>query len=313
MAPLPELRTEVSVAPLGDRVYLLGGLTAPGARGMAPGARTLWVYHPGEDRWRAAGETPFDVHHTTLVGVNGRLYVLGGYDGASSQPTDRVHVYDPATTRWTAGPPMPTPRGALASALLQGRIHTIGGTVARAAALDRGVHNVDVRGGSVGTHEVFDPVRGTWERLPPMPTPRNHHVAGALDGVIVVSAGRGGQSRKITTTEIWDPREQAWRRAPPLPTGRSGATAAVLNGWLYVFGGEGAPQGRTFDSAERFSPSKNRWERLVPMPTPRHGLGAACVASAVYVISGGVEAGFSYGAANERFVLSAVEPSPVCE
>ncbi len=301
------------MASLGDRVYLLGGLTAPKAKETVPAGRTLWVYHRGEDRWRAASETPFEVHHTTLVGVNGRLYVLGGYDGASSQPTDRVHVYEPATKRWTAGPPMPTPRGGLASALLQGRIHTIGGTVARAAALDHGVHNVDARDGSVGTHEVFDPVWETWERLPPMPTPRNHHVAGALDRVIVVSGGRGGRNRNMTATEIWDPREHAWRRGARLPTGRSGAAAAVLDGWLYVFGGEGALRGRTFGSAERFSPSKNRWERLVPMPTPRHGLGAACVGGAVYVISGGIEAGFSYGAANERFVPSAAEPSPVCE
>lgn len=198
---------------------------------------------------------------------------------------------------------MPTPRGALAYAVLEGRIHTIGGTVADPSGLDAAEHSPSDADASVGTHEAYDPRTDTWERLAPMPTPRNHHVAGATNGRIYVTAGREGGEARMTVTEVYDAATDSWSEAAPLPTGRSGVAGAVLDGRLYVFGGEAFGGGsRTFDDAERYDPRADRWERLPPMPTARHGLGAASLGGAIYVVSGGPQAGFSFGSANERLV-----------
>ena len=52
---------------------------------------------------------PRAVHHAAAVGLNGKIYLIGGYvDGW--MPTDEVHEYDPAADSWRARARMPTPR-----------------------------------------------------------------------------------------------------------------------------------------------------------------------------------------------------------
>lgn len=309
LAPAPDARTEVSVETDGERVYLLGGFLAPppdhpeGER--PPPAMALLAYDPAADAWAERGEIPVGTNHAGLVRVGDRLYLVGGYRDNTFQPrSGEVWIYDPAAGQWSRGSPMPTPRGALAYAVLDGRIHTIGGTVADPGSLDPALHSPSDEDASVGTHEVYDPATDTWERLAPMPTPRNHHVAGAVDGRIYVTAGREGGETRMTVTEVYDPATDAWSRAAPLPTGRSGVAGAVLEGRLYVFGGEtfGSGGARTFDEAERYDPRADAWERLPPMPTARHGVGAAVLGGAIYVVSGGPRPGFAFGSANERVV-----------
>jgi N-acetylneuraminic acid mutarotase len=305
LAPVPEARTEVSVARIDERVYMLGGFGEPGDDERPPAPTTMWVYHTGDDRWESAGEIPGGgTHHAALVEVGGRLYLLGGYIDNSFRPRGDVHIYDPAMDAWMGGAPMPTPRGALAYAVVNGRIHTVGGTVADKDALDPELHNTDSPDASVGTHEVYDPVADSWERLAPMPTARNHHVAEGVGGRLVVTAGRAGDDFTMTATEIYDPETDGWSEGAPLRTGRSGVAAAVLDEWMYVFGGETFDPGaeRTFDEAERYSLEQDRWEAMDPMPTARHGLGAATVGGAIYVVSGGPGPGFTFGTANERLV-----------
>lgn len=308
LAPVPEARTEVAVTTDGERVYVLGGFLPPpedlpeGER--PPVSRTLLAYDPTEDRWSEEGDVPIGTHHAGFLAVDGRLYLVGGYRDNTFEPHGEVWIYDPTAGEWEAGRRMPTPRGALAYTVLDGRIHAIGGTVADPDELDPEAHSPSRVDESVGTHEVYDPASDTWERRAPMPTPRNHHVAGAVDGRIYVTAGREGRNFTMTVTEVYDPATDSWAGTPALPTGRSGVAGAVLDGRFYVFGGEtfGPDGGRTFEEAERFDPAAGRWERLPAMPTARHGVGAAVVDDAIYVVSGGPQPGFHYGTANERLV-----------
>lgn len=303
---MPEARTEVTATTDGRRVYVLGGFLPPppdapeGTRAAV--SRTLLVYDAAADAWSEAGQVPIGTHHAGFVRVGDLLYLVGGYRDNTFDPIGDVWIYDPSTGEWRAGTPMPTPRGALAYTVLDGRIHTIGGTVADVDALDPAEHSPSERDASVGTHEVYDPVTDSWERRAPMPTPRNHHVAGTVNGRIYVTAGREGRNFTMTVTEAYDPETDSWAEAPPLPTGRSGVAGAVLDGRMYVFGGETFEPGRarTFDDAERYDPARGVWQRLPPMPTARHGLGAAVVEGAIYVVSGGPRPGFAFGTANER-------------
>ncbi len=307
LTPVPEPRTEVSVAAIGHRVYLLGGFVAPeegveGARPRTP--TTLWAYDVVEGEWTDEGEIPGGTHHAALVALDGRLYLIGGYVEASFEPRGDVHIYDPDTGSWSQGEPMPTPRGALAWAAVDGRIHTVGGTVADKDALHDHEHTTDSPDASVGTHEVYHPAEDRWERRAPMPTARNHHIAQAVDGRVVVTAGRAGRDFTMTTTEIYDPATDSWSTGAPLPTGRSGVASAVLDGWMYVFGGETFDPGAqgTFEEAERYHLGDDRWEAIDPMPSARHGLGAAAAGGAIYVVSGGPRPGFAFGTANERWI-----------
>jgi N-acetylneuraminic acid mutarotase len=302
-APVPEGRTEASVATEGSSIYLIGGFgPGPGRRVIAP--RTMWAYDPRSDRWRATGEIPEGVNHAGFAATGGKLYIIGGYRDRTSAPTGAVRIYHPSDGAWRDGAPMPTPRGALAVAVVDGKIHAIGGTAPRDGDRAAHEHGAPQRDNSVGTHEVYDPAADRWTRLAPMPTPRNHLGAAAIGGKIHAVGGRVPGDMELTTHEIYDPATGTWSAGPDLPTGRSGIAVVAHDGRLYVFGGETVRRFRrkTFDEAERFDPGSGRWASLAPMPTARHGLGAAPFGDAIHVISGGPKPGLTFGVANERLV-----------
>jgi N-acetylneuraminic acid mutarotase len=307
-APVPDPRTEVSVAAIDSVVYLLGGFGPNGRRpggGPRPAApRTMLAYDPAADRWTVASEIPEGVNHAGLAALGGKLYIIGGFREHTFSPTGAVRIYDPATRIWRDGAPMLTPRGALAVAVAGGRIHAIGGNAAEGAGLAPHDHGAPREDNSVATHEVYDPATDTWTRLAPMPTPRNHLGAATVGGKIQAVGGRVGGDMELTTHEIFDPATGSWTEGPPLPTGRSGIAVVAHRGMVYVFGGETVRLigSRTFDAAERYDPAAGRWERLPPMPTARHGLGAASLGGAIHVLSGGPDPGMRFGIANDRLL-----------
>lgn len=304
LRPMPQERTEISAATDGQGIYVIGGFALDGSRVVAP--RAMYVCDPATDAWTTSPDSiPEGVNHAGFVYLDGKLYIVGGFRGASFDPINAVRIYDIETETWTDGPPMPTARGAMAVTVLNGKIHAIGGNALNAPALNPGEHNVGPDASSVGTHEVFDPATGQWTRLPPMPTARNHAGAAVLNGRIHVFAGRVGSNDTLAVHEVFDPATNAWTTAPRVPTGRSGIAVVAFGGKAYVFGGEKfATVEATFREAERYDPAANVWELMPPMPTGRHGLGAAVVGDFIYVIAGGPMPSFTYSSVNERLTVT---------
>jgi hypothetical protein len=69
---------------------------------------------------------------------------------------------------------MPTPRGGIAAAGVDGRIHVFGG---------------ESPSSTFSTHEAFDVATGAWQALESMPTARHGLGAAALNGAIHVIGG----------------------------------------------------------------------------------------------------------------------------
>jgi hypothetical protein len=287
-APLPEARTEVSVASDGERLYLLGGF-APSETERASAPLAVFAYDPAADDWSHLTDLPEGVNHAGLAYLDGALHVVGGYREATFEAVDHLRIYDLEADRWQDGPPLPTARGALAVAVHDGRIHAIGG--------------VDAAGDNTGAHEIYDPASESWTAAADLPTPRDHIGAAAVDGEIVVLAGRDATSHELTVNEIYDVAADAWRTGADVPTGRSGVAVVEQGGRVYLFGGETFSPRRTFDEAERYDPAADSWAILPPMPTARHGLGAGVLDGRIHVVSGGPEAGFAFSDAHEVLVL----------
>ena len=281
--PMPEARTEVWAATDGDRIFVAGGFAAGDGNPTAP--RAVHAHDPQADTWDHLTDLPEGVNHAPLVHHDGRLYLVGGYRGASFEPIDDLRIYDIEADRWEDGAPLPTPRGALAAVVLDGRIHAIGGVAPGRV--------------NTGAHEVFDPDAGEWSTAADMPTPRDHHGAAVVGADIVVIAGRNPETELLTVNEIYDADGDSWRTGADVPTGRSGVAAVTHDGAVYLFGGEQFDPPATFDEAERYDLAADSWDSLPPMPTARHGLGAAVVDGAIHVIAGGPERGLSYSAVNE--------------
>ena len=111
-ARMPSARTEIAAAEVGGKIYIVGGFG---------GERELEVYDPAADRWTRRASIPRALHHAAAVSLNDKLYVVGGFV-EDWTPSDEVHEYDPANNNWRSLAALPTPRGALAAAVL-GRRH----------------------------------------------------------------------------------------------------------------------------------------------------------------------------------------------
>ena len=291
-APAPTKRTEVAVAALDGKIYVVGGFEKPSLGNVLNFAITpsVEMYDPATDRWASKAPLPVGLHHVGIGVAGGRLYVIGGYSKSGLSvwnPVATVYAYDPLTDSWTERAPMPTARGALSITEHDGKLYAIGG-------YDRKGNNPQV--------EVYDPLHNLWTTAAPMPTPRDHLAAATIAGKIYAIGGRidGDYSRNLTVTERYDPATDRWMRVADLPTARSGIAAAVVGGKIFVFGGEGAAG--TFNENEVYDPVRDIWQRMAPMPTARHGLGSAVMLGRIYVISGGPIPGGSFSDLNEVFI-----------
>jgi hypothetical protein len=83
--PMPSARTEVAVAEVGGKIYVVGGFG---------GERELEIYDSAADRWSRGASIPHALHHAAAVGLKDKLYVIGGFVEGWT-PTDAVHEYDP--------------------------------------------------------------------------------------------------------------------------------------------------------------------------------------------------------------------------
>ena len=80
-----------------------------------------------------------------VAAFNGKLYVVGGYDGSKFLNTGEV--YDPVTNTWTTIADMNSRRSRVALVSNRGRLYAIGGY--------DGLCNLN-------TVEVYDPVTDSW-------------------------------------------------------------------------------------------------------------------------------------------------------
>ncbi|MBL9201011.1 MAG: SMP-30/gluconolactonase/LRE family protein [Opitutaceae bacterium] len=280
-ADLIEPNSEMSVAELDGKIYVIGGY--PSNR---VSVRTVQVYDVATDTWRLTSPLPAALNHTVSAAVGGRLYVIGGQTsaGGTGPFVDTVYAYDPATAAWTTRAPMPTARGGGAGAVIGGRIYVAGGRPPRGSDF-----------------AVYDPGLDSWRTLPDLPTQRNHVGAAAIDGKLYVVGGRleaGFQSEQTDRVEMFDPATNAWATRAPMPKPRGGVNAVAAHGYLHVFGGEGnpaAPSG-VYPDHDVYDPVANRWLRLGPMPVPVHGVtGASFVNGNIHLTGGGIADGGENG------------------
>lgn len=126
-APLPFERSMDSFATLNGKLYAIGGIEPTDSSWVH--CTRVDVYDPETDSWELESIARLSVPRTHLEGdtpvVNGKIYVIGGWDGYAA--LSAVEEYDPTTNSWRTLAPMPTARYALATAVANGKIYVMGG------------------------------------------------------------------------------------------------------------------------------------------------------------------------------------------
>jgi len=299
-APFPEPSEEVYGIAANGKFYVFGGI-APGWKPRA----LVYEYDPGSDSWTKKKNMPLPSHHVALATLNDKIYVMGGFKypekgKPSWVPIDNAWEYDPANDTWKALAPLPTKRGSPNAAVYGGKIYVIGG-----AGVHPGAKAVDIHPArphrSLDANEVYDPATNTWEKRSPLPTARNHAIAGVVNDKIYIIGGRLGaafitRAQNTGIVEEYDPVKDQWGALKaPMPSSRSATAWGTYEGKIYVAGGEerfgaGAWQ-RTFRAVEAFDPKSNTWSSLPPMTYPRHGLAGDILDGKFHLVSGDVASG----------------------
>ncbi len=294
--PLPFSVQEIYPTLWRGRLVVGGGFRARGPEPVAslgalwPTAAVVWKA-PGATAWEELPALPMRLHHPFL-GVHGSaLACVGGFTarvGAIWQMERRTFFLDSPDGRWVEGPPLPAPQAEVGGATIAGRLLIAGG---RTPAGPANAQSADHR--DTGETLWLKADRSGWERLAPLPQPRNHPAAAVLDGRLHLVAGRlvsPGAPVNQATHHVFDPATGRWSDAPLLPQPRGGHAAATLGAALCVFGGETFGE-RAMAHAEAFAFEGGRWRALAPMPGPRHGLGAVAARGGIHLLGGAAEAG----------------------
>ncbi len=209
---LPTPRGALTATVVGTKIYAIGGAknpeySTPELRPTVPveNVATNEVFDTATGSWSSVAPMLTARNHHGAALIDGKIYVVGGRIGSTfiiglSNNVSTNEVYDVAKNTWSSVLGMPTPRSGVGTAVLNGRLHVLGGE----AYLNDLV-------GTYRTHEAFDPKTNSWQRLPPMPTPRHGLAVGEIGGKIyAVSgsnvAGGGGPHEGVKVNEVYDPK-----------------------------------------------------------------------------------------------------------
>ena len=262
--------------------------------------------------WKKGAPFPEPDEELYGVAVNGKLYVIGGWDDGKARGV--TYEYDPATDKWTKKTSMPRPAHHAALAAANGKIYVMGGFVPPKDTA------IPVGGAwePIDNAWEYDPAADSWKSLPPLPGKRGSAVAAEVGGKIYVIGGATtvegskdpfftffGPSRVLGTNEVYDPATNKWESRRPMSVPRNHAFGGVVNGKIYVIGGR---TGHGFilsatntDVVEEYNPVNDSWSAPKErMPTARSGGASGTDGRRIYVAGGEVTTKDLVGAFRER-------------
>ena len=219
-------------------------------------------------------------HSATLL-PNGKVLVVGGYNGQQTDRLASAELYDPTGETWTLTGSLELGRTIFTATLLRtGKVLVAGGAISSA--------------NSTATCELYDPATGTWANTGAMRIARNSHTATLLlDGKVLVAGGfNRNQGVDLSSAELYDPATGTWTDTGTLATARNAHTATLLlDGRVLVAGGA---IGSTFTShatAELFDPATGSWTSTAPMNSARQIFCATLMPNGQVLVTGGISAG----------------------
>ena len=283
LPPMVHQRVEATVVQYNDDLYVFNGFGEDIK--IEPSVER---YDAATQSWSVIGSTSVllgnAVTHNGTVRVGDQVWFIGGRKGSHpGQVSDEVWIYNLNTGSWTRGPLLPAPVASGGAALVNNRIHWLGG-------LDT-LANCDV-----DHHFVYDlskPDNG-WQDISssaPVPSPRNHFATAVLNGSIYIIGGQYGHDNCPGTNRgdtnlvhAYNPLTGEWVQKANLPSIQSHAEPStfVYRHAIYVAGGK-TQANKIF----RYNDALDQWDTVGDLPERLLAPIARVVDDELIVASGG--------------------------
>lgn len=208
-APMPNAIRNQAAAVLGDRLYLIGGYDGTTDRD------TVYVHEPVSNTWDTRAPAPWVGEAGRAVAFEGLIYYIGGVHGSR---LSNCAAFDPNINAWTAKAPMPTPRSHFGIAVIDERIHCVGGR--------------DATGAATNVHEAYEPRANQWIPRAPVPVAVESQGYAEYEGVFYQISGFSAGARianlQAYVGYIWALRLGQGRPVRVLRIGTVAETPSVL-------------------------------------------------------------------------------------
>ena len=278
---MPVGKWEAGTVVLDDKLYFFGGYT----RGVRSSKRCD-VFDPKDNRWTQIQDLPSAISHMNTI-LDGRtVWFAGGFkDGYKGHTIAEVWNYDIDKDRYIAAPLLPDTRGGGGLALVDRKLHYMGGVKA-----DR---DTDAPDHWVLDLDTWANRSARWENAAPMPAPRNQFSTVTFGGKIYAIGGQfhhDSMQLDQARVDIYDPKTDSWSRGPQLPKGHSHSEGGtfVSGERIYMVGGHTTPEG----GRKRIAPDilaltpGGQWELVGKLPMPLSSPAAAIIGGKLYVAGG---------------------------
>ena len=221
--------------------------------------------HLGTLTWHSVAPIPVGMTEARGEGVNGKLYVFGGYPATTYLPSNRVYCYDPVSNTWTRKTDMPVGTTHTGTAVDGQYVYFAGGYPPDPT------HQFQV----FTTTAVwrYDTVNDSWTAMPSLPQPRGAGNMAIVNHVLHYFSG--ADANRIDQHDHWalnlNNLGAGWVTRAPIPTARNHVGAGALNGLVYAIGGAANQDANetALSTVEVYDPNTNQWSTVASLPTPR--------------------------------------------
>jgi N-acetylneuraminic acid mutarotase len=235
--------------------------------------------------WTISKDMPEARNELSAVGVNEKIYVIGGEDiAAGGSQKDTIEIYDSTTERWLNKENAPLPQGLDHTAAVEyiDKIYVAGGFLQHKIPSDK--------------LYIYDINENEWTEGESLPSARGALTAEIINGTLYAIGGLNSSQIPVNTNEAYDLESNSWTTKTPMPTARHHLSSAVVDGRLFALGGRilgnGVPSGdldearSNFGNNEVYDPQTDSWSIHQPMLTKRSGFTAATAGGEIYVFGG---------------------------
>ncbi|XP_039626957.1 kelch repeat and BTB domain-containing protein 12 isoform X1 [Polypterus senegalus] len=211
-----DYREMYALGAVGNTLYILGGQMKMKNQYLI--TNSVAKFSMEKNQWRTASPLPVPLACHSVVTLNNRLYVFGGWMPQMDHPDDepdrlnnRMFQFDPGKDKWTECSPMKFAKYRFSTAVINREIYVLGGI--GCVGSDRGqarrcLDNV----------EIYNPDGDFWREGPTLPSPllalrTNSTNAGVVEGKLYICGCYYGADRhEVITKDILelDPWENQW-------------------------------------------------------------------------------------------------------